>query len=110
MEVHDCFTINQILSTEALGLSKDGRAGHDYLEGRFTREDSQCAVNLSGGLKAKGHPVGATGVSMHALLYKQLVGEPIGAKLSKKTPTVGVSFNVGGSAVTNCVTVLRRVK
>ena len=109
-EVHDCFTINQLLTTEALGLSKDGCAGHDYLEGRFTREDDHCAVNLSGGLKAKGHPVGATGVSMHALLYKQLVGEPIGAKLSKKTPSVGVSFNVGGSAVTNCVTVLRRVK
>ncbi len=109
-EVHDCFTINQLLITEALGLSQDGRAGHDYLEGRFTREDDQCAVNLSGGLKAKGHPVGATGVSMHALLYKQLVGEPIGAKLSKKTPSVGVSFNVGGSAVTNCVSVLRLLK
>ena len=109
-EVHDCFTINQLLSTEALGLSKDGRAGHDYMEGRFTRDDAQCAVNLSGGLKAKGHPVGATGVSMHALIYKQLVGEPIGAQLSKKTPQIGVTFNVGGSAVTNCVTVLRRVK
>ena len=109
-EVHDCFTINQLLTTEALGLSKDGRAGHDYLAGRFTREDDHCAVNLSGGLKAKGHPVGATGVSMHALIYKQLVGEPIGAKLAKKTPSVGVTFNVGGSAVTNCVTVLRRVK
>lgn len=109
-EVHDCFTINQLLSTEALGLSKDGRAGFDYLEGRFTREDEKCAVNISGGLKAKGHPVGATGVSMHALVYKQLVGEPIGAKLSRKTPQVGVTFNVGGSAVTNCVTVLRRVR
>ncbi len=109
-EVHDCFTINQLLCTEALGLSKDGRAGHDYVAGRFTREDAHCAVNLSGGLKAKGHPVGATGVSMHALLYKQLVGEAIGATLAKKTPQVGVSFNVGGSAVTNCVTVLRRVK
>lgn len=109
-EVHDCFTINQLLCTEALGLSKDGRAGHDYVAGRFTREDAHCAVNLSGGLKAKGHPVGATGVSMHALLYKQLVGEAIGATLIKKTPQVGVSFNVGGSAVTNCVTVLRRVK
>jgi len=109
-EVHDCFTINQLLCTEALGLSKDGRAGHDYLEGRFTREDGQCAVNLSGGLKAKGHPVGATGVSMHALLYKQLVGEAIGATLTKKAPQVGVSFNVGGSSVTNCVTVLRRLK
>jgi acetyl-CoA C-acetyltransferase len=109
-EVHDCFTINQLLCTEALGLSQDGRAGHDYVAGRFTREDAHCAVNLSGGLKAKGHPVGATGVSMHALLYKQLVGEAIGATLAKKTPQVGVSFNVGGSAVTNCVTVLRRVK
>ena len=110
VEVHDCFTINQLLCTEALGLSKVGRAGHDYLEGRFTRSDAECAVNLSGGLKAKGHPVGATSVSMHALIYKQLVGEPIRATLSQKTPAVGVSFNVGGSAVTNCVSVLRRLK
>ena len=110
VEVHDCFTINQLLTTEALGLSRDGRAGFDYLEGRFTREDAACAVNLSGGLKAKGHPVGATGVSMHALLYKQLVGEPIGAKLAKKTPQVGATFNIGGSGATNCVSVLRRVK
>lgn len=105
-EVHDCFTINQLLTTEALGLSKDGQAGHDYLAGRFGRED-RCAVNLSGGLKAKGHPVGATGASMHALLYKQLVGDPIGAAPAK-APQVGVTFNVGGSAVTNCVSVLRR--
>ncbi len=109
-EVHDCFTINQLLCTEALGLSADGRAGHDYREGRFTRDDPGCCVNLSGGLKAKGHPVGATGVSMHALLYKQLTGDPIGAAPSKKKPSVGVSFNVGGSAVTNCVTVLRRAR
>ena len=108
-EVHDCFTINQLLSTEALGLSKDGRAGYDYLEGRFTRDD-KCPVNLSGGLKSKGHPVGATGVSMNALIYKQLVGEPIGAKPSKGQPEIGVAFNVGGSAVTNCVTTLRRIK
>ena len=108
-EVHDCFTINQVLCTEALGLSKDGRAGHDYADGRFGRDDPKCSVNLSGGLKAKGHPVGATGVSMHALLYKQLTGEPIGATRAK-TPEAGVTLNVGGSAVTNCVTVLRRVK
>ncbi|MBN2875441.1 MAG: hypothetical protein JXM71_10135 [Spirochaetales bacterium] len=105
-EVHDCFTINQLLCTEALGLSSDGRAGHDYVAGRFGADD-KVSVNLSGGLKAKGHPVGATGVSMHALLYKQLVGEPIGLAPAKK-PTVGVSLNVGGSAATNCVTVLRR--
>ena len=107
-EVHDCFTINQLLSTEALGLSADGCSGFDYLEGRFTKEDPRTCVNLSGGLKAKGHPVGATGVSMHALLYKQLTGEPIGAKPAAFEPEIGVAFNVGGSAVTNCVTVLKR--
>lgn len=105
-EVHDCFTINQILCTEALGLSDDGHGGHDYLAGRFTAEDD-CAINLSGGLKSKGHPVGATGTSMHALVYKQLAGDPIG--VAARNPEVGVTFNVGGSGVTNCVTVLRRV-
>ncbi len=109
-EVHDCFTINQILTTEALGLSADGRAGFEYVQGRFTADDDKVCVNLSGGLKAKGHPVGATGASMHALVYKQLVGEPIGLAPTKKTPQVGVTFNVGGSGVTNCVSVLRRVK
>ena len=103
-EVHDCFTINQILSTEALGLSADGRAGYDYLDGRFTRDD-KVAVNLSGGLKSKGHPVGATGASMHVLLHKQLIGEPIG--VAAKKADIAVAYNVGGSAVTNCVTVLR---
>ena len=107
-EVHDCFTINQITSTEALGLSKDGKAGYDYMEGKFTKDDD-CPVNLSGGLKAKGHPVGATGASMHALVYKQLVGQPIG-NAPKKQPQIGVTFNVGGSAVTNCVTVMKRLK
>lgn len=106
-EVHDCFTINQLLSTEALGLSDSGRAGHDYIAGRFTRDD-RCPINLSGGLKAKGHPVGATGASMHALAYKQLIGEPIG--VPAKDPEVGVAFNVGGSAVSNFVTVLRRIR
>ena len=109
-EVHDCFTINQLLTTEALGLSADGKAGFDYVNGRFTADDDQVCINLSGGLKAKGHPVGATGASMHALVYKQLMEEPIGLAPTKKTPKIGVTFNVGGSGVTNCVTVLRRVK
>jgi len=108
-EVHDCFTINQILCTEALGLSEDGRGGWDYMEGRYTA-DYDCPINLSGGLKSKGHPVGATGASMHALAYKQLVGEPIGVSPQKGQPEIGVVFNVGGSAVTNCVTTLRRTR
>ena len=107
-EVHDCFTINQILSVEALGLSKDGQGGRDFMEGKYTPADN-CPINLSGGLKSKGHPVGATGASMHALAYKQLVGEPIGLSPEKGQPEIGVVFNVGGSAVTNCVTTLKRI-
>ena len=107
-EVHDCFTINQILSVEALGLSKDGQGGWDFMEGKYTPADN-CPINLSGGLKSKGHPVGATGASMHALAYKQLVGEPIGVSPEKGQPEIGVVFNVGGSAVTNCVTTLKRI-
>jgi acetyl-CoA C-acetyltransferase len=107
-EVHDCFTINQILSVEALGLSRDGQGGRDFVEGRYTPEDD-CPINLSGGLKSKGHPVGATGASMHVLAYKQLVGEPIGMAPAKGSPAIGVVFNVGGSAVTNCATTLRRI-
>lgn len=108
-EVHDCFTINQILCTEALGLSDDGKAGLDYEAGRFAPGDA-CPVNLSGGLKAKGHPVGATGASMHALLYKQMTGKPIGAARAKGAPGICATLNVGGSAVTNAVSVLRRIK
>jgi acetyl-CoA C-acetyltransferase len=106
-EVHDCFTINQLLCTEALGLAATGSAGDAYLDGRFGPDD-ECAINLSGGLKAKGHPVGATGVSMHALLYKQLLGKAIGRAPSKQ-PHVAATMNIGGAGVTNCVTVLRRV-
>jgi acetyl-CoA C-acetyltransferase len=108
-EVHDCFSINQILTTEALGLSEDGRAGWDYLDEKYTPNDD-CPVNLSGGLKAKGHPVGATGASMHVMAFKQLVGEPIGAVPQKGSPEIGVVFNVGGSAATNCVSTLKRIR
>ena len=54
--------------------------------------------------------MGATGVSMHALLHRQLVGEPIGAHPSARAPEVGIAYNIGGSGVTNCVTVLRRTR
>lgn len=107
VEVHDCFTINQLLCTEALGLAATGSAGDAYLDGRFGFDD-RCPVNLSGGLKAKGHPVGATGVSMHALLYKQLLEQPIG-RAPKSAPSIAATMNIGGAGVTNCVSVLRRV-
>ncbi len=108
---------NQLLTTERLGFSPDGKAGQDYVAGRFGPDDEQVCIDLSGGLKAKGRhfvgqigAVGATGASMHALVYKQLMEEPIGLTPTKKVPKVGVTFNVGGSGVTNCVSVFRRVK
>jgi acetyl-CoA C-acetyltransferase len=107
-EVHDCFTVNELLCAEAIGLSKPGRAGFDLMEGKFDPE-SDCPINLSGGLKAKGHPVGATGASMHALSYKQLIGEPIGLA-AKDNSEIAMTVNIGGSGVTNCVTILKRVQ
>ncbi|WP_461517921.1 thiolase C-terminal domain-containing protein [Porticoccus sp.] len=107
-EVHDCFTVNQILCTEAIGLSETGRAGYDFMTGKYD-VDGDCPINLSGGLKSKGHPVGATGASMHALAYKQLIGQPIGVA-AKGNPEVAMTVNIGGSGVTNCVTVMRRLK
>jgi acetyl-CoA C-acetyltransferase len=59
---------------------------------------------------AKGHPVGATGVSMHALIYRQLMGEAVGATSTRRAPEVGLAFNIGGAGVTNCVTALRRAR
>jgi acetyl-CoA C-acetyltransferase len=107
-EVHDCFTINQMLCTEAMGLSASGQSGYDFIAGKYNA-DSDCPINLSGGLKSKGHPVGATGASMHALLYKQLTGSPIGAAATG-SPELAMAVNIGGAGVTNCVSVLRRLQ
>ena len=106
-EVHDCFTITELLIYEALGLAPEGRGrdallnGDVYLGGKFP-------INLSGGLKAKGHPVGATGVSMHVLIARQLLGEAIG--LQAKGAEAGLTLNIGGSGATNIVSILKRVK
>lgn len=106
-EVHDCFTSNQLLCLEALGLSDPGCAGEDYLAGAFG-DEAPCQVNLSGGLKSKGHPVGATGVSMHFFAYRQLVGRAVGSA-HPGTPETAAVLNIGGSGVVNCTTVLRAV-
>lgn len=106
-EVHDCFTITELLIYEALGLTPDGKGreallnGDVYLGGRLP-------VNVSGGLKAKGHPVGATGVSMHVLVAKQLLGQAIG--LQVEGAETGLTLNIGGSGATNIASILRRIK
>ncbi|MHB8106047.1 MAG: thiolase domain-containing protein [Candidatus Cryosericum sp.] len=107
-EVHDCFTINELLSYEAMGLSAEGDGGRLIEAGGVVQPGGSCPVNLSGGLIGKGHPVGASGVSMHVYVARQLEGRPLG--LGAKDPEVGVVMNVGGSNVSNFASVLKRVK
>lgn len=106
-EVHDCFTINELLSYEALGIAPDGQ-GVRALEEGIVYADGKLPVNMSGGLKAKGHPVGATGASMAVLATRQLLNKAVG--IQKKDAQIGMTFNVGGSAASNYAIVYKRVK
>src|SRR5262249_40337 len=72
-EVHDCFTIAELIEYEAMGLAPEGQGARIIAEGAVNK-DGALPINPSGGLKAKGHPIGATGVSMHALASMQLTG------------------------------------
>lgn len=108
VETHDCFTIAELLEYEAMGLTKEGDGARAIKEG-WTQKDGKLPVNVSGGLKAKGHPIGATGVSMHVLSAMQLTGEaPEGMQV--KDARLGGIFNMGGAAVANYVSVLERLK
>jgi acetyl-CoA C-acetyltransferase len=107
-ETHDCFTIAELIEYEAMGLAKPGEGAHIVAEGQ-TEMGGRLPVNPSGGLKAKGHPIGATGVSMHALTAMQLTGEaPEGIQVPGAK--LGGIFNMGGAAVANYVSVLERVR
>ncbi len=107
VETHDCFTVAELIEYEAMGLTKEGR-GADAIREGWTTKEGKLPVNASGGLKAKGHPIGATGVSMHALSAMQLCGEAGGMQIPDAT-LAGV-FNMGGVAVANYVSVLERIK
>ena len=102
-EVHDCFTGAEVLASEALGLVPDGEGGFAAAEGRTAR-DGEIPVNASGGLKAKGHPIGATGTGQIVELTEQLRGEA-GAHQLPDVET-GVAHNLGGDAATTVVTVM----
>ncbi|MDE2575666.1 MAG: acetyl-CoA acetyltransferase [Rhodospirillales bacterium] len=106
VESHDCFTIAELLEYEAMGLTAPGQGARAVLEG-WTAKDGRLPVNPSGGLKAKGHPIGATGVSMHAISAMQLMGEA-GEMQLPKADRAGV-FNMGGAAVANYVSILERL-
>jgi acetyl-CoA C-acetyltransferase len=92
-EVHDCFTIAELLVYEMLGLTPRGQ-GRRAVEEGWVHRDGRLPVNVSGGLKAKGHPVGATGVSQHVLVALQLAGRaPAGMQLDG--PRMGLVHNMG---------------
>ncbi|WP_066706136.1 thiolase domain-containing protein [Celeribacter ethanolicus] len=103
-EVHDCFTPAELLIYEAMGLAPKGQ-GARALEAGTVYAGGRTPVNLSGGLKAKGHPVGATGVSMHALGFRQLTGRA--GEMQRKGAEWGLAFNMGGAAVANYATILQ---
>lgn len=105
VETHDCFTIAELIEYEAMGLAPEGKGGRAALEG-WTLTGGKLPVNRSGGLKAKGHPIGATGVSMHVLAAMQLCGQA-GAMQLPRADLAGV-FNMGGAAVANYVSILER--
>ncbi len=107
VETHDCFTIAELIEYEAMGLAKPGQGARVVEEG-LTEKNGKLPVNPSGGLKAKGHPIGATGVSMHALTAAQLTGEAGGIQV--KDAKLGGIFNMGGAAVANYVSILERIK
>jgi acetyl-CoA C-acetyltransferase len=107
VETHDCFTIAELLEYEAMGLTERGQGARAVLEG-WTQKDGKLPVNPSGGLKAKGHPIGATGVSMHALTAMQLTGKAGGIQVPNAT--LGGIFNMGGAAVANYVSILEPLR
>ena len=106
-EVHDCFTIAELIEYEAMGLAAEGQGARVIAEG-ITAKDGKLPINPSGGLKSKGHPIGATGVSMHALAAMQLTGTA--GDMQVKDARLGGIFNMGGTAVANYVSILERLR
>ena len=105
VETHDCFTIAELIEYEAMGLAPNGR-GADVIKSGMTDMTGALPVNPSGGLKSKGHPIGATGVSMHVVSAMQLCDEAGGMQVPNAR--LGGVFNMGGAAVANYVSILER--
>ena len=106
VETHDCFTIAELLEYEAMGLAPHGQGAHAILDG-VTAMGGRLPVNPSGGLKSRGHPIGATGVSQHAMAAMQLSGSAGAMQVAGARR--GAVFNMGGAAVANYLSVLEAV-
>lgn len=103
-EVHDCFTITQIINTEDLGFFPKGQGARGVTEGHTAR-DGKIPINTSGGLKAKGHPIGATGLSQIYEVVTQLRGEA--GERQVKNPEIGLTHNIGGTAATCVINIFK---
>ena len=106
-EVHDCFSIAEILHLEDLGFFKPGD-GHKAVEEGLTKLDGVKPINTSGGLKCKGHPVGATGTGQLVEIWKQLRGEAGERQVPIKDLRIGATHNLGGTGGTCTLTILER--
>ena len=106
LETHDCFTIAELMQYEAIGLCAPGQGARALEEG-WVMPGGRLPVNLSGGLKSKGHPVGATGVSMHVMAAWQLLGRWRSAPLPNAR--LAAVLNMGGAGVVTCGSVLERL-
>ena len=107
VETHDCFTMAELMEYEAMGLTRPGEGARAILEG-WTEKDGRLPVNPSGGLKSKGHPIGATGVSMHVVASMQLRGEA--GDMQVDGARLAGTFNMGGAAVANYVSILEPLR
>jgi len=105
-EVHDCFTVMGAIGTEVIGKAAAGEGARYWVDGK-ANVGGECAINSSGGLIAKGHPVGATGVAMIGWSAQQLLGKAP-AELQVKDPKAAATFNIGGPICASVCTVLRR--
>jgi acetyl-CoA C-acetyltransferase len=105
-EIHDCFTVMGAIGVEVLGLAAPGGGARFWGEGRAAVA-GDCAINTSGGLLAKGHPIGATGIAMLGWSFRQLLGRaPV--PLQRRDARVAATFNIGGPLCASVCTVLRR--
>ena len=104
-EIHDCFTVMGALGTEILGKAKPGKGAAYWVEGKAAA-DGDCGINTSGGLIAKGHPVGATGIAMIGWAAWQLLNK-VPAALQVKSAEHAATFNIGGPVCASVCTVLR---
>ncbi len=107
VETHDCFTIAELIEYEAMGLTPEGQGARAIAEG-WVHKDGKLPINASGGLKSKGHPIGATGVSMHVLSAMQLTNTA--GDIQVDNAQMAGIFNMGGAAVANYVSILEPLR